>query len=302
MIKFKIPKRIGKFKTPRRNRIRKRSGSEIVVFAIAFVILFSVGFSYIFSFFWGALSGLKTHDEIIMTPWEWPAALHFENYADVFRLFEVNKTGMFGMIFNSLWLVVGGSFCSVFAATMMAYAVTKYEFPGRHFLVTMNIIMMTLPIIGSFPARYRLFSALGFINSPKILLSYLGGFGSYNLFMCAFFRGISPTYSEAAMIDGANDYDVLFKIILPLSKGMLSALLIMQAVAVWNDYDTALVYMPKLPTLATGVYIFETEMTFRARKDILMAATIISAIPPLLLYLVGHQAILENVSIGGIKG
>lgn len=142
-----------KFKTPKRNRIHKRSGSEIVVFAIAFVILFSVGFSYIFSFFWGALSGLKTHNEIIMTPWEWPSALHFENYADVFRLFEVNKTGMFGMIFNSLWLVVGGSFCSVFAATMMAYAVTKYEFPGRHFLVTMNIIMMTLPIIGSFPAR-----------------------------------------------------------------------------------------------------------------------------------------------------
>ena len=98
-----------KFKTPKRNRIRKSSGSEIVVFAIAFVILFSVGFSYIFSFFWGALSGLKTHNEIIMAPWGWPAALHFENYVDVFRLFEVNKTGMFGMIFNSLWLVGGGN-------------------------------------------------------------------------------------------------------------------------------------------------------------------------------------------------
>ena len=231
-----------------------------------------------------------------------PKKLNFINFVDAFRLFEVNKTNMLGMIFNSLWLVAGGSLFSVFASTMMAYAVTKYEFPGRNLLITINVITMTLPIIGSLPAQYRLFSVLGFINSPRIVLAYTGGFGSYNLFMCAFFRGVSKTYSEAATVDGANDYVILFKIILPLAKGMISALLIMQAVAVWNDYNTALVFMPKLPTLATGVYLFSTEMTFRARMDILMAATIISAIPPLILYLIGHKTILENVSVGGIKG
>ena len=291
-----------KIKTPAKNRIHTRSGSERVVFGIAFIILAAIGLSYILSFFWGFLSALKTHDEIILTPWQLPEKLNFINFIDAFNLFEVNKTNMIGMIGNSLWLVAGGSVFSVFASTMMAYAVTKYEFPGRKLLITINIVIMTLPIIGSLPAQYRLFSVLGFINSPRILLAYMGGFGSYNLFMCAFFRGVSQTYTEAAMIDGANDYVILFKIILPLSKGMLSALLIMQAVSVWNDYNTALVFMPKLPTLATGVYLFNSEMTFRARMDILMAATIISALPPLILYLIGHKAILENVSIGGIKG
>lgn len=291
-----------KIKTPAKNRIHTRSGSERVVFGIAFIILAAIGLSYILSFFWGFLSALKTHDEIILTPWQLPEKLNFINFIDAFNLFEVNKTNMIGMIGNSLWLVAGGSVFSVFASTMMAYAVTKYEFPGRKLLITINIVIMTLPIIGSLPAQYRLFSALGFINSPRILLAYMGGFGSYNLFMCAFFRGVSQTYTEAAMIDGANDYVIMFKIILPLSKGMLSALLIMQAVSVWNDYNTALVFMPKLPTLATGVYLFNSEMTFRARMDILMAATIISALPPLILYLIGHKAILENVSIGGIKG
>ncbi len=291
-----------KFKTPAKNRIHTRSGSERVVFGIAFIILAAIGLSYILSFFWGFLSALKTHDEIILTPWQLPEKLNFINFIDAFNLFEVNKTNMIGMIGNSLWLVAGGSVFSVFASTMMAYAVTMYEFPGRKLLITINIVIMTLPIIGSLPAQYRLFSKLGFINSPRILLAYMGGFGSYNLFMCAFFRGVSQTYTEAAMIDGANDYVILFKIILPLSKGMLSALLIMQAVSVWNDYNTALVFMPKLPTLATGVYLFNSEMTFRARMDILMAATIISALPPLILYLIGHKAILENVSIGGIKG
>ena len=291
-----------KFKTPAKNRIHTRSGSERVVFGIAFIILAAIGLSYILSFFWGFLSALKTHDEIILTPWQLPEKLNFINFIDAFKLFEVNKTNMIGMIGNSLWLVAGGSVFSVFASTMMAYAVIKYEFPGRKLLITINIVIMTLPIIGSLPAQYRLFSKLGFINSPRILLAYMGGFGSYNLFMCAFFRGVSQTYTEAAMIDGANDYVILFKIILPLSKGMLSALLIMQAVSVWNDYNTALVFMPKLPTLATGVYLFNSEMTFRARMDILMAATIISALPPLILYLIGHKAILENVSIGGIKG
>lgn len=290
------------FKTPRHNRIKQRSGSEIVVFSIASFILLIFGLTYIVAFLWGVIAGFKTHDDLILNPFAFPETWHPENYLDVFSLLEVNGVNMLGMIFNSVWLVAGGATLSVFGATLMAYAVTKYDFFGKKFLVVVNIIIMTLPIIGALPSRYKLFSTFGFINSPTILLAYFGGFGAFNLYMCAFFRGVSPTYSEAARIDGANDFVILFKIILPLAKGILTALLIMDAVTIWNDYSTALIYMPKLPTLATGIYLFNTEMTYRARMDILMAATIISAMPPLILYAIGHKSILNNVSLGGIKG
>lgn len=290
------------FKTPRHNRIKQRSGSEIAVFSVASIILFIFALTYIVAFLWGVIAGFKTHDDLILNPFAFPETWHPENYLDVFSLLEVNGVDMFGMIFNSVWLVAGGATLSVFGATFMAYAVTKYDFFGKKFLVVVNIIIMTLPIIGALPSRYKLFSTFGFINSPTILLAYFGGFGAFNLYMCAFFRGVSPTYSEAARIDGANDFVILFKIILPLAKGILTALLIMDAVTIWNDYSTALIYMPKLPTLATGIYIFNTEMTYRVRMDILMAATIISAMPPLILYAIGHKSILNNVSLGGIKG
>ena len=290
------------FKTPRHNRIKQRSGSEIVVFSIASFILLIFGLTYIVAFLWGVIAGFKTHDDLILNPFAFPETWHPENYLDVFSLLEVNGVNMLGMIFNSVWLVAGGATLSVFGATLMAYAVTKYDFFGKKFLVVVNIIIMTLPIIGALPSRYKLFSTFGFINSPTILLAYFGGFGAFNLYMCAFFRGVSPTYSEAARIDGANDFVILFKIILPLAKGILTALLIMDAVTIWNDYSTALIYMPKLPTLATGIYLFNTEMTYRVRMDILMAATIISAMPPLILYAIGHKSILNNVSLGGIKG
>ena len=291
-----------KFRTPHRNRIKHRSGSEIVVFSVASVILFIFALTYILAFLWGFIAGFKTHDDITLYPFAFPETWHPENYFDVFSLLEVNGVKMFGMIFNSVWLVAGGATLTVFGATFMAYAVTKYDFIGKKLLIVVNIIIMTLPIIGALPSRYRLFSTFGFINSPTILLAYFGGFGAYNLYMCAFFRGVSPTYSEAARIDGANDFVILFKIMLPLAKGILTALLIMDAVVIWNDYNTALIYMPKLPTLATGIYLFNVTTTYLARKDILMAATIISAMPPLILYALGHKSILKNVSLGGIKG
>lgn len=287
---------------PKKNKIKRRAKSERVVFTIEFIILTLFALTYVFSFIWGFISGFKTHDDLILNPWSMPETWHPENYIDVFSLLEVNGVNMLGMIGNSLWLVFGRSILSVLGPFLMAYAVTKFVFPGRNFLIGLNIILMTLPIIGAMPSTYRLYSQLGFINSPKILIASFGGFGATNLYFCSFLRGVSKTYSEAAEIDGANNYVILFKIIMPLCKGIIIALFITTAVGVWNDYGTALVYMPKLPTLATGIYLFSTEMTYRARMDILYAATMLSAIPPLVLYLLAHKTILTNISLGGIKG
>jgi ABC-type glycerol-3-phosphate transport system permease component len=291
-----------KFKTPRQNKIKLASGSQKVVFTIASIVLFVFALTYIGAFLWGVMAGFKNNDDFCNFPFALPSTWHPENYIDVFKMLKVGETNMLGMILNSVWLVAGGSVLTVFGSTLMAYAVTKYNFFGKKALIVINIVIMTLPIIGAMPSRYRLFEFFNFINSPTILFAYFGGFGAYNLYMCAFFRGVSPTYSEAAEIDGANDFVILFKIILPLAKGILTALLIMDAVVIWNDYNTALIYMPKLPTLATGIYMFNAKSLYEVRMDILMAATIISALPPLILYGLGHKTILNNVSLGGIKG
>lgn len=290
------------FKKAKKDFVSRRSMSETIVFIVAAVILWAFALSYVFAFIWGVLAGLKTHTELILSPFTLPKKWRFVNYIDAFELLEIKGVGMLGMIGNTLWLVAGGTIGNVMGAVLMAYAVTKYDFWGKKALITLNLLIMIIPIIGSLPSQYAIYNALGLYDSPWILWAYIGGFGAFNLYMSSFFRGVSWTYAEAAQMDGAGHYTILFKIMLPLSKGMITALIVMQAVSIWNDSMTALLFLPNYPTLATGIYLFNTEMTYRARMDILMASCMLSAIPPLIVYLFGYKTILDNVSLGGIKG
>ena len=156
-------------KKPKKDYVSRKTTGETIVFIIAAIILWSFALSYIAAYLWGALAGLKSHTDLIMNPFKLPVKWKWENYVDVFSLLEVKKTNMIGMIGNTLWLVFGGTSLGIAGVTLMAYAVTRYEFIGRKALITINIITMTLPIIGSLPAQYAIFTKLGLYNSPLIL-------------------------------------------------------------------------------------------------------------------------------------
>ena len=283
-----------------RNKI-KRSASQTAVFAVAFIILMLFALTYILAYLWGMMAACKTHSDLILHPFELPQKWMFRNYLDAFVMLEVNDTNMIGMIGNSLWLVLFGALFNVMGSCLMAYATTKYQFHGRLALITINLITMIIPIVGALPSQYRTYNALGMLNSPLILIAYFGGFGSINLYMAAFFKNTSWEYAEAAFMDGANHYTVLFRIMLPLAQGPIVALYVVQAVAIWNDYMTALLFLKDMPTLATGIYLFQATTVHKARMDILFAATILSSIPVLVLYLAFNKTILTNVSFGGLK-
>ncbi len=285
-----------------RSHIVRRSRSEYVVYSIVFLILSLFALSYVLAYLWGFMAGCKTHTELIMEPFKFPAKWNFRNYLDAFTLLKVNDVNMLGMIGNSIWLVLGGGILNVMGGCLMAYATTKYRFRGRQVLITINIVTMIIPILGALPSQYRIYHKLGMIDSPLILIGYFGGFGSLNLFMTAFFKNLSWEYAEAAFLDGASHYTVLFRIMIPLAAGPILALFVMQAVGIWNDYMTALLFLRSMPTLATGIYLFNVQMVYRARMDILLAATILSSIPVLVLYICFNKTILTNVSFGGLKG
>ena len=284
----------------------RKSKSERIVHIIASVILLTVGFSYIFALLWAAMAGLMTHEQALMDPFKFPENPNFENYIKAFEMLEIEtkggKVNMLGMIVNSLWLVGGGTLLSVAAATMMAYAMTKYEFVGRKFLYAVQIFILTVPIIGSLGSQMRLYTFFGMIDSPTILVAYTGGFGAMNLYISACFRGISDTYAEAARIDGAGHYTIMFKIMLPLAKGIIVAMAVMQAISIWNDSQTALLFLRNMPTLATGIYLFEARASQAAMFNIMLAAIVLSTLPPLVLYVFTHRIMMESVYVGGIKG
>ena len=286
--------------------VNRKSKSEKIVHIFASVVLMFVGLSYLFALLWAAMAGTMTHEEVLINPFRFPAKANFINYVKAFNMLEIEtqygNVNMIGMIGNSLWLVGGGTFLSVMAATMMAYAMTKYQFVGRKFLYAVQIFILTVPIIGSLGSQMRLYTFFGMIDSPTILIAYTGGFGAMNLYISACFRGISDTYAEAAKIDGAGHYTIMFKIMLPLAKGIIIAMAVMQAISIWNDSQTALLFLKNMPTLATGIYLFEARASQYAMFNIMIAATVLSTIPPLVLYFFTHKVMLESVYMGGIKG
>lgn len=112
---------------------------------------------------------------------------------------------------------------------------------------------------------------------------------------------MSWSYAEAAEIDGANDWQIYFKVMFPQALTMVGSLFLMLWIAEWNSYGTALIYLSKLPTLAVGIYLFNVDMMYSSRPDILYAACTISILPPLIIFIFCNNALMSNVSLGGIK-
>lgn len=284
----------------------KKTVGEIITRTIVFLFFAFFALTYLYIFYFVFINGLKSHNECITNPWGLPTKVHFENYLyllDEFRVYEGMKyeTNFWGMLFNSLMFSIPGNILNLLFTAMAAYVVSKYKFKGAGFFYGLTLFIMMFPIYGSGGAAYKLQYNLGMINSFKVILLSWGGFNSAFLYMHASFQGVSSTYMEAAKVDGANDYVIFFRIMLPQIMGLLGSLFIMGWIGEWNNYSGVLVYQKRLPTLAGGIYLFQGETGATVREHILYAAYFLVAIPPLVLFACFNKLLMTNVSIGGIK-
>lgn len=280
---------------------RKTPGEKILHILVS-LIFAAVAFTYVYLFFWAVMSACKTHTEIVMNPFALPKKWHWDHFAEVITSLEVNGHGFWEMLFNSCFFSVFGALLQTFVTITFAYCCTMYKFPGSNLPYTIILVIMVLPIYGAGGATYALYRQLGMVDSyTHIICSAAGMTGSF-LYFRAFFKNMSWTYAEAAAIDGCGPFRLYFKVMLPQAKPIFGALFLTTWLSSWNNYESALLYLPNLPTLPVGIYQFNTEMIYRARLDILFAACVLVSIPALILFTVFNKVITTNVSVGGIKG
>ena len=278
----------------------KKTPSETVLYTLVFILFCLFAISYVYLIAWCFYSGLRTADDVTTDPFGF-SSVHFANYIEVFGKLRVNDSNFFTMLLHSLYFSCLGSALNILITSMFAYVCAKYRFPGSTLIYSVVIVVTTLPIFGSGSATYKLLYHLNFLNSPLMILTSLGGFSMYFLYMYAFYKSMSWSYAEAAEIDGANDWQIFFKVMLPQSIPMAGSLFIMLWMAEWNSYGTALIYLNKMPTLAVGIYLFKTRMMYNASMNVLYAACFISVLPPLLIFIACNGTLMNNVSLGGIK-
>ncbi len=257
-------------------------------------------------------TSFKEYSDFKLNPvFDFPQKFWYRNYVDAFSAFSIavdgnTRTVYLGeMLFNSVVYSVGCSLVATFVPAFMAYLVAKYKEWFNHFIYTTVIIAMILPIIGALPSEIQIAKMLGLFNTRLGLVvmraSYLG---MYFLIFHATFKGLSDEYIEAATVDGAGQWQVLLQIVFPLVRTTIFAVLLLNFIAYWNEYQAPLIYMASYPTAATGLfrYVYAPSQAGASSMTLQMAGCMILFIPIFILFLIFKDIFMGNLTVGGIKG
>lgn len=283
--------------------------AEKIAKTVFYLILRVYSVSFLFFVFWAFYNSFKPSDEEFLTHMmDLPSIWRFQNYIDAY-FYTTDKdsgVGFIGMFVNSLWFAAGSAFLTTLMHAITGYIFAKYTFPGQKIAFRIVLISIALPIVGSLPSLYKVIYALNIQESPLILVMYLSGFGSNFLIMYAFFRSVSRTYMEAAEIDGANRFQIFFRIMLPMCAGPFLSLFLLTFIAQWNNYETPILFLRTMPTLSSGLYNFSENIKFDHSmingRPLFFAGILMASLPVIILVAIFGDKIMKNVNMGGIKG
>lgn len=261
---------------------------------------------------YGLMTSLKTNEDYTLNPIGFPDPLSFENYAKAFEGFFVKiysansmkNVYIEKMVLNSLLYALGCSFMSVAVPCLAAYVVANYKYKICNVIYVFVIISIILPIVGSLPSELQLAKSLGLYDNFFGLWILSGHIRSmYFLILHATFKAFPKDYAEAAKIDGGGPFTVFFRIMIPLTKNVFFTIMLIKFIEFWNDYQTALIYMPSNPTLSYGLYLFRfnTNTEF-ATTPMTLTGCMMVFLPILVIFLCFRNRIIGNLTIGGLKG
>lgn len=282
-------------------KIKKRPG-EIVLFAIVFLIFVIYAVMLFYPLIWGLLSSFKSVKDYNNSPFSFPSVWHFENYIEAIKTISDDGMSFTQMLWNSVWFAVGSAIIHMEFTSAYAYVLNKYNFRGRKFLYGLCLFMMAVPIGASFVSTYRLMHNLHLTNSYLILLTSINVYGMKLILCYSYYNNISNAYVEAAQIDGANFYTIYFKAMRPQATPILLTLMVLEFIEKWNDYMGPLLYLSKMPTLATGLYRYQSIVEWSGNYPVLFAGIFICTLPLFIIFIFFSNKLMDNISVGGLKG
>ncbi len=224
-----------------------------------------------------------------------PKTPTLENFSKLMDRFPI-------YIWNSVKLTTIIVVVQLITATTGAYAFSKLHWRGRDSLFMLYVVSIMIPIQAIIIPQFIIVRNLGLYDTHLALI-FTGAFTAFGTFLVKqFFMTIPDSYVEAAHIDGADEFKIFFRIMLPLSKPVIATQVIFSFRFFWNDFFGPLVYLTNqnLKTLPLGMADFATETYTYVGPQ--MAASFISIIPVLMIFLAGQKYFVEGVAASGVKG
>ena len=229
--------------SPEMVSIRRRKAIRQAVQALlSHAVLLAVAFLFFVPFVWLIITSLKQETQVFTDPLIWiPKPVMWSNYPDALTTPAFN---FLPLLKNTLFYVITTTVGTVVSSTMVAYGLARLRFPGKNFLFIVTLATMMLPGIVTLIPTYILFKTLGWVGSyaPLIVPAFFGS--AFNIFLLRQFMMTIPwDLTDAALVDGANDFIILWKIVVPLITPALLVIAVFNIMYTWNDFFGPLIYL-----------------------------------------------------------
>ncbi len=250
---------------------------------------------------WLVYSSFKTDQEIFFEPWALPQELQWNNFERAWVTVHIGE-----YFLNSMRVVIPGLVLTLVLSSMTSYILARFKFPGSRVLFYVFMAGMLFPIFMALVPLFFLAKDLQLLNT---FLGLSLVYTAYSLpftifFLTGFFRTLPSELHEAALIDGANEYQVFFRVMLPLAQPGLVSMAIFNFLGMWNQFILPLILMSERDNylLPQGLSFMLHQQYYKSDWSALFAAVTIIMIPTLAVYIIFQSQIQKGVTVGALKG
>jgi ABC-type glycerol-3-phosphate transport system permease component len=271
-------------------RLAVQQGLLLLLIGIFLVLVFlPLGYLFIFSF--------KNNAQIYGNFWALPNPWIVGNYADGWNAIQ-------RFVWNSVWMSLASTLLTVLFASMAGYAFARHRFPGKEPLYYSFLALMMIPAVLTLIPRYMLVKSMGLVDTPWVLiLPWLASDLPFGILLCrGFFATLSEELFEAGRLDGATERQLFTAIAVPLSLPILVTLGIVHAFRCYNDY-----IWPLITISTSDLQVVTVALTsFNAGYGIInygprFAGYLLSAVPLLVMFLLGMRYFIRGLTAGALK-
>lgn len=274
----------------------KAPGLEVIVlyaFLVVLAVLFILPIFYLF------MGSFKAESELFRQPFKWlPDKFQFGNYVNMF-----SSIPFFKYLRNTMIIVICNIAGSLISCSLVAYGFSRLRWPGRDKVFILVLVTMILPYQVTLVPLFLMFTKMKWIGTflPLTVTCFFGN--PFFIFLLRqFFTGIPQDISEAARIDGAGEFTIFSKLVLPMAKPALTTVAIFAFIRSWNDFLGPLVFLGKdeLYTLSLAASMLKSNLD--PNWSLLLALGAVMVLPVLILFFIMQKYFIQGIAMSGIKG
>ena len=269
---------------------------------VAFLFLFVMAIIWMLPLLYGFFTSFKSHGEIMTSGFKiLPAEWVMSNYSNLL----VNNTSapLLRWFLNSMFIAVVHTFLVLFVVSFSAFAYSRLNFKGKNLLFTFLLVTMMFPSVVNLIPLYKIVDIFGWVNTPMAMIVPAAA-GVFNIFLVRqFMDNIPKDFDEAAQIDGAGEFTIFTKIILPLVKPVLLVVALFSFTGSWNDFLWPSIVFNDVERMPITAGLQLLQGMYDVKPGLLMAGALIAIIPTFILYLFAQKYFLQSMSLSaGVKG